>query len=252
VLTADRSAFDASRLSALEDATLETWLQPPAGGSFWKSAHPLAIARRALTADVTAATPPPRVPIPLLAARTRALREIGCGLTRFYSGSAATFVRSAGGDASRLVELLTSTFPAFRDATLYRGSQIFLYKRAQICVGDLWGAYSGRGLGAFRNIAALTTFADYRVPQLLRALNILVYSPELARIIDAKEEIAANTECEVELRAATVHAVELMSAALARRGTPMPAFQLDWLLWERGEAQLDALAPHHRTRTIFY
>jgi hypothetical protein len=46
--------------------------------------------------------------------------------------------------------------------------QVFLYKRAQIFVGDVFGALRGGegvsgGLGAFHDIHHLTMFADYRV-----------------------------------------------------------------------------------------
>lgn len=247
VLDANPRAFDADSLAAVTEEDVETWLQPTANGSFWKSQHPLAVARRASppgTAD-------PRVPIPLLFSRTRAIREVGTGLKRFFDGHAANMVRAAGRDAGRLVELITSTFPAFRDTTVYRGRQIFLYKRAQILVGDLWGAFEGKGLGAFDNIGQLTCFADYRVPQLLRALGILVYSPELAATIDARKEILPS-EVEIELRAATIQAVEKMIDVLRAKSIPLLPLQLDWLLWERGEASLDQLAPHHRVTTIFY
>jgi hypothetical protein len=221
-------------------------LQPPATGSFWRSAHPLAVQRRAAPEATI-----PTVPIPLLGARTRAIREVGSGLQRFYDGSAATMVRAAGGDAARLVELLTATFPAFRDSAVYRGRQVFLYKRAQILVGDLWGAFGGRGLGAFNNVDQLTCFADYRVPQVLRALGILVYSDELAATIDARAEMPPS-EVEIELRSATIQAVEQMIGAMRAKSIPLIPIQLDWLLWERGEASLDRLAPHHRVNTIFY
>lgn len=42
------------------------------------------------------------------------------------------------------------------------GRQVFLYKRAQIFVGDVYGAYGGKGLGAFWDVDQLTMFADYR------------------------------------------------------------------------------------------
>ncbi len=52
---------------------------------------------------------------------------------------------------------------ARRDAC--RGHQVFLYKRAQIFVGDLWGAFKGGGLGAFDDIDRLTMCAG--LPQVL-------------------------------------------------------------------------------------
>ena len=41
-------------------------------------------------------------------------------------------------------------------ARLRRGRQVFLYKRAQIFAGDLWGAFGGVGLGAFDDVDRLT------------------------------------------------------------------------------------------------
>jgi hypothetical protein len=47
--------------------------------------------------------------------------------------------------------------------------QVFLYKRAQILAADLWAAYgmidSRTHPYGFYDIAELTMFADYRVPQ---------------------------------------------------------------------------------------
>ena len=64
----------------------------------------------------------------------------------------------------------------FQDHTIYDGVQVFFYKRAQILVGDIWGAFKGQGLGKFEDIDKITMFADYRVPQILLELDILVYS----------------------------------------------------------------------------
>lgn len=60
---------------------------------------------------------------------------------------------------------------------------MFLYKRAQIFVGDLWGAFRGKGLGKFNDIGQLTTFADYRVPVVLRELGILNYTNSLTKLV---------------------------------------------------------------------
>lgn len=56
---------------------------------------------------------------------------------------------------------------------------MFLYKRAQIWVGDVWGAFGGKGLGDFGDISCLTMFADYRVPVTLKDLGILVYTADV-------------------------------------------------------------------------
>jgi hypothetical protein len=62
-----------------------------------------------------------------------------------------------------LSDILVSKF-AFK-INLCRYSQVFLYKRAQIFTGDVWGRFEGKGLGDFGDsIGELTMFADYRVP----------------------------------------------------------------------------------------
>ena len=70
--------------------------------------------------------------------------------------------------------------------------------------------------------------------------------------MDALELLPAGSEEEVEVRAATVQAVERLRAAMARRGRELPTAQVDWLLWQRGERTKEELPPHHRTLTVFY
>lgn len=66
-------------------------------------------------------------------------------------------------------------------------------------VADLWGALKDlpEHKNLFPDIDELTTFPDYRVPQILNQLNVLEYSEELANIIESKKEIKAG--CQIEL-----------------------------------------------------
>jgi len=95
-------------------------------------------------------------------------------------------------------------------------------------------------------------FADYRVPQYLREMNILTYTPELSAAIDSKTQIPFGSEEEIELRACTVVAVDLLQQALREKGCDLLVLELDWLLWQMGEKAKDEIAPHHRTLTIYY
>mmetsp|Transcript_59002 Transcript_59002/g.138891 ORF Transcript_59002/g.138891 Transcript_59002/m.138891 type:complete len:102 (-) Transcript_59002:18-323(-) len=98
----------------------------------------------------------------------------------------------------------------------------------------------------------LTTFPDYRVPQLLRAIGVLEYTKDLADRIDHLVEIEPGSREEVEIRAFTVQAVEAIKVALAKLGVNRSSVEIDWDLWQRGEEQRQELLPHHRTLTIFY
>lgn len=188
--------------------------------------------------------------VPLLAERTEILREIGNGILTRYGGEAGRLVREARGSAERLVSLLLEAFPSFRDEASYSGERIPFYKRAQIFAGDLAASFDGRSFGAFTDLPSLTAFADYKIPQILRACGALRYSEGLAGRVDLKEWIEAGSREEVEIRAATIWAVELLRQELERRGRPLHAIEIDWLLWTLAQGR--PMPPHHRTLTPFY
>lgn len=94
---------------------------------------------------------------------------------------------------------------------------MFFYKRAQIFVGDVWGALGGAGLGSFRDLGRVTMFADYRVPVVLRQMGVLRYGEALGGRVAGGEEIQAGGREEAEIRGCTVEAVERLRAAIAKR-----------------------------------
>ncbi|WOL12642.1 UPF0553 protein-like [Canna indica] len=190
-------------------------------------------------------------PLPLEEERIRLLHEVGLELERNFGGEAANLVKASGKSAANLVTLVTRHFPGFRDHSVYKGHQIFLYKRAQIFAADVWGAFKGQGYGEFYDIKSITIFADYIVPAVLRQLGVLKYSSSLSSSVDTKAEICSGSEEEIELRACTIHAVEKMRDIIQSKfGKQVLSVEMDLWLWSRG-VQNSAL-PHHRTLSIYY
>ncbi|KAJ7944509.1 Queuosine salvage protein [Quillaja saponaria] len=190
-------------------------------------------------------------PLPLEDERVRLLHEVGFELERSFEGKASNLVESCGKSAIKLVALVARHFPGFRDHSVYKGHQVFLYKRAQIFAADLWGAFRGQGYGEFNDIGSITIMADYIVPAVLRQLGILKYSPTLASTIEAKGEIGPGTEEEVELRACSVYAVEKMRELISvKSGKQVLSVELDLWLWSSG-VQCPSLQ-HHRTLSVYY
>ena len=225
-MEADPHCVDASRLKAMDGPSLRALLRWP----------------RALPCEEE---------------RARVLRQCAAILAAQFDGSAAALVTCAHGSASVLVSLVAAHFPAFRDQALYRGRQVFFYKRAQIFVADLYGSFGGEGLGSFADIGSLTMFADYRVPVVLRTLGILRYAPALAAQLEARQELPAGCEAEVEIRCCCIAAVEALrthlGAAAGRRNEPGPSsVTLDWHLWQIGESSRLTSPAHHRTLSIYY
>jgi hypothetical protein len=180
-----------------------------------------------------------------------ALNEMGHYLLDQFDGQPTALVESANHSAARLVGILAAR-PAFRDVATYRGQAVPFYKRAQIVAADLVLAFDGAGPGAFDDLDQLTIFADNLVPHVLRVDGILRYDATLTAQLAADELLPAGSEEEVEIRAAAIHAVELLVAACRDQGRAVSARELDYLLWHRGLAPHYRELPRHRTRTIFY
>ncbi len=196
---------------------------------------------------------PGGAPIPLFSNRLANLQELGRGmLSMDGSGAARELIRASDHSAVSLVTSVVSLFPSFDDVAHYHGAEVRFYKRAQILISDLAGAFDGEGLGAFTDLDQLTAFADSKVPQVLRGLGVLRYHPTLAERIARRELLPAGSEEEIEIRAATVWGVELLRRALAERGRSLTASALDWLLWQAGQHLPAGSEPYHRTLTIFY
>ncbi|KAL2531792.1 Queuosine salvage protein [Abeliophyllum distichum] len=212
----DKSAFDADKLQMYSGPELRKMLK-------WKR------------------------PLPLEDERVRLIHEVGLVLERSFEGKASKLVESCENSAAKLIALITSHFPGFRDHTVYKGHQVFLYKRAQIFAADLWGAFKGQGYGEFNDIGSITMFADYIVPAVLQQLGVLRYSSSLSNIIKSNSEIGSGSEEEVELRACSVHAVEEIRELIYRKsGKQVLSVELDLWLWSVG-IQYPALQ-HHRKK----
>lgn len=190
-------------------------------------------------------------PIPLLEERAANLRELGRWALEAYGGDFAAVLEATQFDAIALAQHVIDNLPSFRDEAVYRGRVVRFYKRAQILAADLHGSLQARGWGGLRRVGALTVFADYKLPQLLRHVGVLRYVESLAEKVDHKVALAAGSAEEVEIRANTVWAAERVRRRLAQMGIDAPSHQIDLLLWLKSKA-IDDMKPHHRTRTIFY
>jgi hypothetical protein len=187
----------------------------------------------------------------LMALFAQALNDLGMWLGGRYGDDPLGPIADAGHSAARLVELV-SAMPFFRDVSTYQHLAVPLYKRAQLLTADLAIAFDGQGPGSFHDLDRLTIFADNLVPHVLRVDGLLDHDAGLLARIARGEPIAAGSPEEIEIRAVAVHAVERIAAELRASGVPVTARELDYLLWNRGQAASYKALPRHRTRTVFY
>ena len=172
----------------------------------------------------------------LMALFARALNELGERVASF-----ADFARP--GSAVELAEEL-ATWPMWSDVSSYDGRAVPFYKRAQIAPFDL----HLQGIAPAHDVHRLTIFADNLVPHVLRLDGVLGFDPALVARIERGELLEHGSPEEVEIRAAALHATELLVAA---NGATTAAAADNWL-WNRGAGETYKAAPRHRSRTTAY
>jgi hypothetical protein len=194
------------------------------------------------------------VVIPLLAERLRLLRELGQVLQQRFGGSFKSVVDESKWDALALVDLIVRNCPnVFDDSAEYRGRKVGFYKRAQLLPLQLHDIFEAGLIN--KNISGyqeLTTLADYKIPQHLRKFGILEYSPALAQKVDTLIELPEGGEEEVEIRAATIWAVEVITQELRKRFSDVAPTRVGLIFWFKGQVKSADDKPYHRTLTVWY
>ena len=184
--------------------------------------------------------------IPMLRERAVCLNELGQRLRIQNCGDIRSLLGSWNRNAVNAVQYLINSVPNFNDVPFF--------KRAQLAVSMIHRVLlKERPHEAFEDIGALTAFADYRLPQVLRGMGVLVYWEGFADVVDREMEIAPGTLMEFCIRGATVWAAEYLRQELENRWElPVTAAQVDTFLWYKARELKDSLGPHHRTRTTAY
>ena len=181
---------------------------------------------------------------PLMPQFAASLNDVGTRLSADHGGSFERLVDAAAGSAPALATELAA-WPSFADASTYEGRPVPFFKRAQLTAADLDRA----GVARLADLDRLTAFADNLVPHVLRVDGVLHLDPGLRARIEAERLLEHGSPEEVELRAAAVQAIELLSAATDARLSPAI---LDQLLWNRGRAPRYKSLPRPRCRTTAY
>jgi hypothetical protein len=187
-------------------------------------------------------------PISLVNERAAAFREIGGFLRHSTDFTFDKWFNRCHYNAYLVAQTIPSMLPSWSDP---------FSKRAQLFVGMVQGKF-----GCFkRGLEDLTVFADYRVPQTLHSMGIIRYSPELLRIISSNELIPSGSKPELEIRAATIVATDLLTFELNKyHDNSLNVLHVDYLLWslmrKRNSLPTGVMSltdiPHHRTMTTDY
>jgi hypothetical protein len=195
-------------------------------------------------------------PMPMLDERVAIFNEVGRVLAESYGGRFHRFTSDCAprlyAEGDGLLERLVTEFPRFDDVSAYGSARPQFFKLAQLA---LWMTYASLHEGdgfPIEDLRSMTAFADYIVPVALRVMGILEYSPQLEAAINDRSEIPAGSAWEVEIRAHSLHACDLLRAQINRRrpaDRQLITPQVDARLWTHFHT---THWPHHLTRTTMY
>ena len=168
---------------------------------------------------------------PFLAKMRRSLAQVGALIDAQPRRDCWSLLEACDFDAAKIVEALIA-LPTFDDRC--DREEVFFYKKAQLFVADI--ARLGRRYSAWEigGIDRLTLFADNAVAQVLRVLGVIEVVPGLAARIDAGEPLPVCSREEIELRASTINAGQMLieRTAAANGARKLDIIELDYYLWK--------------------
>jgi len=146
-----------------------------------------------------------------------------------------------------LFKFIIDNFKCFKDERRYKKKKIYFYKLAQLLTSDLLQARKVKE-NIDVDISHLGGCADYKIPQVLKALKVLEYDQELASLVDGRKEIGIS-DYEVEIRACMIVAIDKIKERL--KGKCISILINDYLFLQKNRKDLE-FKPYHLTRCVNY
>lgn len=192
------------------------------------------------------------ITIPLLPERLGNVKEFGKVVEEKYHSKILNILEEAEFDGYKLAEILVDNFACFDDVSNIDETTVAFYKRAQLNSKMLHDILESFGESGLKGIEKLTAFADYKIPQRLRYLGIISYAEDLANKIDNFVLLPEGSREEVEIRVATIWAIEYLKDALNSRFDFVTASHVDNFLWNNSQTKIKKEKLYHRTLTTAY
>lgn len=149
-----------------------------------------------------------------------------------------------------LLEYIVKNFKHFDDRSKFKGKIIPFNKRAILLTNDLF-RMSPKIRNNIKIIDNLTGGADYAIPKVLQENGILEYNEKLLTIIKSKKAIKHNSQMEIEIRANTLYALEIMKNIAIKQNINIKTIELDNIIWNTRKSTNSEMPSHH-TKTIYY
>ena len=133
-----------------------------------------------------------------------------------------------------------------KDERIYDGTTIYFYKLAQLLTSDILHIRSNIEKIEV-DYSHLLGCADYKIPQIMRALGIIEYNDELSLLVDNKQELCVSSLYEVEIRASMIVVINYIADKIN-----YPAMDINDYFFTSGKNAKTKIKPYHLCRNTNY
>ena len=152
------------------------------------------------------------IDIPFLKERYNTVVSISKIVNIKMNGNFYDYIKNINNDIE-LFDIIINNFKDLCDERKYNNRKVYFDKLAQLLTSDI--LHIKELINNTKvDYSHLVGCADYKIPQTLRALGILVYNSELSNIVDNKKPIEENSKYEVEIRANTIRVITYINSKL--------------------------------------
>lgn len=185
------------------------------------------------------------IEIPLFEERYNTLVNISNIVNNNMNGNFYNSIKNITTD-TQLFDLIINSFPCFRDERIYNNKTIHFYKLAQLLTSDILHIRSSLEKVKV-DYSHLLGCADYKIPQIMRALNIIEYNEELSLLVDNKQELVLSSLYEVEIRASMIVVINYIADKIN-----CPAMDINDYFFTSGKNAKTKMKPYHLCRNTNY
>lgn len=184
--------------------------------------------------------------IPLLINRYNTLVEISEIINKKMNGSFYEYIKNITSDVE-LFDVIVSNFNCFKDERMYEGKKIYFYKLAQLLTSDI--LHIREEIEKINvDYSHLIGCADYKIPQTLRALEIIEYDEELSNLVDNNIPIQISSKYEAEIRSSQIVVLDY----ICKKSSNAYSIDINDYLFLYSKKVKSIVKPYHKCRNTNY
>ncbi len=143
---------------------------------------------------------------------------------------------------------IINNFSYLEDESIYKDKEVYFYKLAQLLTSDILHIMNIKENKEI-DCSNIIGCADYKIPQVLRGLDILEFNNELSSLVDSGTVLEKDSDMEIEIRANTLVVIDYIYNKLNKK---YERIYINDYIWLQGQDKNKINNLYHLTKTSKY